>query len=567
MSTPRFRLLVGLFTRRFFENDLLAPDIDLRPSAIWLMGALALPAALWTVKRAVPFSLMSVLGYDIMETTAWFDRSLLLMLAIVNAAIVTVLCWEALLVDRRDALILGSLPVPQRVVIAAKAAAIARLFAVVAALCLPSIAVHSVSVYADFGGALILRGWAAHTIAAAAATWTTCLVLTAALVTVTSMFDGRWLRTMTAAVQILVLAGVTALILSFQSVATAVLTAARSGGELPPWALYWPPAWFVGLFQRVLGVGMGEHVFAPLAGLALIAMAAAVCVCAPATWLLWRRAFRVLVSAAPGEAPSRGWSLAPRLSRWLARAPLERAFVHLMFAVLWRSSRHRLAGLTAGGLAIAMAWQGTLILGARPPGAPRYLTEFAVPLLAMLVLATMFRWLLTLPAELPASWVVGLVTPVPGLVVRRAAHRVLLVTIVVPAVALALGLSWWQGGWASALAHAAFVLLASLVLVEHAITRVTFIPCATDYLPGRSNLKARWPVHAVVLLFVVPTVSQIERALLVSPGEPFAVTAAIGLAALAAAWRRRTRLRDVLLADPGTGSEWTPVALRIGWAG
>ena len=116
-----------------FENDLLAPDIDLRPSAIWLMAALALPAALWTVKRAVPFSLMSVLGYEIMETTAWFDRSLLLMLAIVNAAVVTVLCWEALLVDRRDALILGSLPVPRRVVIAAKAAAIARLFAVVEA--------------------------------------------------------------------------------------------------------------------------------------------------------------------------------------------------------------------------------------------------------------------------------------------------------------------------------------------------------------------------------------------------------------------------------------------------
>lgn len=32
-----FRTLVDLFSRRFFENDLLAPDIDLRPSAIWLM--------------------------------------------------------------------------------------------------------------------------------------------------------------------------------------------------------------------------------------------------------------------------------------------------------------------------------------------------------------------------------------------------------------------------------------------------------------------------------------------------------------------------------------------------
>ena len=51
------------------------------------------------------------------------------MLAMVNAAIVTVLSWEALLVDRRDALILGSLPVAPRLVVIAKALAIARLFA------------------------------------------------------------------------------------------------------------------------------------------------------------------------------------------------------------------------------------------------------------------------------------------------------------------------------------------------------------------------------------------------------------------------------------------------------
>ena len=37
-AAPRFRTLVDLFSRRFFENDLLAPDIDLRPAAIWILG-------------------------------------------------------------------------------------------------------------------------------------------------------------------------------------------------------------------------------------------------------------------------------------------------------------------------------------------------------------------------------------------------------------------------------------------------------------------------------------------------------------------------------------------------
>ena len=56
-ESRRFHLLVRLFSRRFFENDLLAPDIDLRPAAIWLCAALATPAFLWTVKQIVPFTI------------------------------------------------------------------------------------------------------------------------------------------------------------------------------------------------------------------------------------------------------------------------------------------------------------------------------------------------------------------------------------------------------------------------------------------------------------------------------------------------------------------------------
>ena len=108
-----------------------------------------------------------------------------------------------------------------------------------------------------------------------------------------------------------------------------------------------------------------------------------------------------------------------------------------------------------------------------------------------------------------------------------------------------------------------------LGLVEYALTRVTFMPFATEYLPGRSNLRARWPIHVAVLLFVVPSVAEIERKLVVA------------CQAFRSSWRRRSasrwaRLiadapapaghRIVLTADPGTGADWTPVQLRIGYA-
>jgi len=566
MRGRRFQLLVRLFSRRFFENDLLAPDIDLRPAAIWLCAALATPSFLWTVKQLFRFTItVKLLGYDGLEVASWFDKSLLLMLTMVNSVVVTLLCWEALLVDRRDALILGSLPVSWRLVVAAKAVALARLFGLVAALSLPSILLFSVLAYSPFGVVLVARSLLAHGLAVVAASTSTCLLLTAVLVTVTSLFEGRWLRVITVVMQAAVLVGLTGLILGTQWLPI-VLESARAGdpGRLG-WMAFWPPAWFLGLFQVILGAPHGRPVFEALAQPAIAMSMLAVCVCMPVTLLLWRRALRVMVSAAPGETPGRSWSLARHLPGWLSRWPMDRALIQFFVVVLWRSPRHRLAVLTAIGLVAALTLEGTLVLTARAASNSRWLTEYAVPMLALLCLMAVFRWLLTLPAELPASWALGLVTPASGAVVRRAVGRVLLVVAVAPPTLVACALSWWQGGMPSALAHGALIMLMGAALVEHALTRVTFMPFATEYLPGRSNLRARWPIHVAVLLFVVPAVAQIERALVVSPGLPLVVTTALGISGIGWAMYRRGRGTDLLTADPGTGTEWTPVQLRIGW--
>lgn len=566
MAHTRFRLLLRLFTRRFFENDLLAPDIDLRPVAIWLCAALATPSVLWTVNQIFRFTFLSAKGYDVLEMATWFDKSLLLMLAMVNAGIVTVLCWEALLVDRRDALILGGIPISRRLIVAAKATALLRLFGLVAALNLPSVAIFAVLAYSPFGAGAVARSLYSHGVAVTVASVSTSLILAAALVLVTSFLEGRWLRVATVAVQVGVLVTITGLAFGVQW-ADDLGAAARAAdpGRLG-WMGAWPPAWFLGLQQVLLGAHHGRAVFVTLATPAVMMAAAAVAIASPITLWLWQRGLRVLVSAAPGESSSRRRPAAARVPAWLSRRPLDRALIQFFMTVLWRSPRHRLAALTALGLAAAVTLEGILVLASRPAGSVRWLTEFAVPILALAGLFAVFRWLLTLPAELPASWVLGLVTPAPGVVVRRAVHRVLLVLVVVPLTILALVLSWWQGGMLSALAHAGLVTLLGLATAEYAVARVTFLPFATEYLPGRSNLKARWPTHVIVLLFVVPTLAQIERALVAAPGMPFAVAAAAGLGAIAWLARRRGRAIDRLDADPGTGTDWSPVELGISWS-
>ena len=562
MRHPKFSLLLGLFSRRFFENDLLAPDIDLRPTAIWLLAALATPPLLWTVKSIVPYGLMAIHGYATMEVMSWFDKSLLMMLAMVAAGIVTVLSWEALLVDRRDALVLGSLPVEPLLVVAAKAVALSRLFAVVAALNLPGAVILSMAIYGHWEFGLMLRAIAAHVIAVTAASLATSVAVATMLVAVTSLFEGRWLRVMTVAMQAGVLAVLAGLLFGIQW-SPALIAAARHADPSRLGAVaFWPPAWFVGLYQQVLGSDLGAEVFAPLATRALAALGAAVCVGVPLTLWLWRRALGELVSAAAEPMGSDLRSFARHVPRWLAGPAIDRGFLQFFLTVLWRSPRHRLAMLTGVGLSMMVGLQGSLVLTSRAT-ASRWLTEFAVPVLVLLCLMTVLRWLLLLPAELPASWVLGLSSPAPGPLVRRTVGRVMWLLAVVPATGLALVLSWWQGGVVSALAHATLVAAFGVSLVEYALAKVNFMPFATEYLPGRSNLKARWPVHAVVLLVVVPTLAELERSLVARPSTPcVVVTLAILAGAVLAATRRRRR-HDLLTADPGTGTDWTPVQLRL----
>ena len=191
MSTgSRLRTLVTLFSRRFFENDLLAPDIDLRPAALWIVGALVAPSLLWSAKRVVPYGLMSVLGPEVMEAASWFDKALLVTLAMFNAGVVTLLAWEALLVDRRDAHVLGGLPLSPSLIVAAKGLALLRLLALVAALNVPAALVIVVAVYGHIDMAIVPRAFSVHAAIAISASLATALVIGALLVAVTSLARG-----------------------------------------------------------------------------------------------------------------------------------------------------------------------------------------------------------------------------------------------------------------------------------------------------------------------------------------------------------------------------------------
>ena len=558
----RFRTLVELFSRRFFENDLLAPDIDLRPAAIWILGALLAPSLLWSAKRIVPYGLMSVLGPEVMEAASWFDKALLVTLAMFNAGVVTLLMWEALLVDRRDAHVLGSLPVAPWLIVAAKGVALLRLLALVAVLNVPAAFVICFAIYGHIDVWLLPRAFVVHAAIAMAASLTTALTVAALLVGVTSLARGAASRLATVAVQTVVLGALTALLIGLQWTPGWFLAARAGNVEALGWIVAWPPLWFVSLYQTWLPVGLGRTVFAAHAASAWAAIAVAL-LAAPVTMALWRSALKTMVSASTVERSTGGALSSGRLAGLLSRAPRERALVQFFLTTLARSPRHRLAVVSVLGLTAALSFEVVLLLSARQ-GPTRWLTEFAAPVLVLLTLSATARWLIALPAELPAAWSLALVSPLDGATVWRAMHRVLVLLVVAPPAVLATALSAWQGGMRSAVTHLGLVALLGFALVERNLAKLAFLPFATEYVPGRANLSARWPVYVVMLLFVVPTLAQIERWLVAGGIRQWLIAMAIGATCVTVQVIARRRRRAGLTAESDTGVAWTPVTLNIG---
>jgi hypothetical protein len=104
------------------------------------------------------------------------------------------------------------------------------------------------------------------------------------------------------------------------------------------------------------------------------------------------------------------------------------------------------------------------------------------------------------PAHLEANWLFRVTDPgrsaEPASAIRATALRAVVLPLLLP---LALT-GWLLWGTATALPLALLALAIALVTAEWLFAGFTKIPFTCSYLPGKANLRASWPVIAVVAL-------------------------------------------------------------------
>jgi hypothetical protein len=524
MPSDARQLLTAHFLRRLVDDDLISPNADRHESLAMIGGGLASAGLFVSVLISTRYLFNPYQTPGATAISAMFDHFLFVSASMTATALVTLLVWDGLAVDARDASVLGAMPIRTRTIVLAKFGALVRFAAMFAAalslapaVIAPALMVSKLPLKLWHLPALILAQAVTVMLAAAFGFFAVLAIrglLNAAL--------GRALfARISAAVQAVLLVAVASAFLLLPVVVSRINRVWLEPQSRA--ALMAPPLWFVGLQELAIGHIIADlprgrmpprirdlevratrtyngarSLFPDLALTAVVKLAAV----ALSAILLFAWNNRRMVPPPPATATAgwvrRGIGVAARA---VVRQPETQASFFFTLQAMLRSPQHRLTiaaslacGLTASVFAVAVG------SAARRDAAAAFTAGLlAVQPVLLAALLMGFRHAVRVPAELAANWVVQVAwsgDTRPHVAGAKAAGALLFV--VIPVLLLApLHAALFTPRDAVAIALCG--LAGGLVALEAMFMSYRKMPFACGYLPP--NLKTLAPIAFVSFVF------------------------------------------------------------------
>jgi hypothetical protein len=544
-------LLVRHFFGRFFDNEIVSQEGDMRTNAVQTLGFIAVPSMF------AAFAMMPTgVRFDWPFAGSWslvIDYYFFVVYSMVAMGFLMVFEWDSLFPDRKDYIILTPLPLGRGAIFVAKIAALVLFlgFFVLDANFFGIVLGPLVSVPGSAGWRIVFKVAAAHAAAMLSGGLFVALVFAGLQGLLINCLTARAFRRVSPWVQMASMAFLITILFLTPLVAINIRPLFQ---QHSPIVRYFPPFWFLAMYLDLLPGQPGGPIFHEIAPLAMRAVGVAAAIFA-VTYLAgyWRHARRVMESVEiTGDPPGRIRAAFDRLvNAWLLPHPLERATFHFISNTILRSARHRLFLATYGGIALAMVLPDLVVLRT-DPGAPAVILTavgmLPVPLILTFLCVTGLRSAFNLPAELRANWVFQTAESEDRVRHIRAARKWVVTMGLAPLMLALLPFEIAFRGWEGVI-HLTFALVAALVLLNLLLIWFRKIPFTCSYFPGKMSLGAMALVFLVGYLTYVVALSRLESNWMHAPLR-LATFYAAALAALAGLrWleQRELRVDDILV--------------------
>jgi hypothetical protein len=530
MIGRRTRLLARTCFTRMFETEVFSSSVSASTAMMWSLAALATPGVMFSGSQYYFYAHARTFTPDVQDRILFVSQVFHVDFAMAIAAVVSMLVWTSIAPDRRDALVLGPLPVTNGEQARARLLALLVFFALFAAAV--SIPTAVAFTFVTVGDASVTEvfwrivGHASATLLGAAFVF--FVVVTVQLLLAAAQ-GPRAIAVATWPLQAAAVLAMVAAISMTSRLADALLDAS---GAANVWVMWNPAAWFVGVYRSI--AGDAREIFSALAMRAVSVTAALVALAVAAYPLAYGRCVNNAIAA---EGQRAGWwsGLASRL--WLRvmspllRTPLERGLAAFIVATLSRSHTHRflIGSYMGASLLFALPLSGRLLSPATT--ATEYYAWFSVPLGLICWAAAAMRVAMMLPVEPASNWLFKLTEPVDKARVLSTVATVMNGAVVLPvAVLFACGAALAGDAWLAAMVLAV-VITTGGTLTETLTLTLRTVPGACTYRPGQLRLRLLWPVYLTVWL----TIAYAQPAFAVAALRTGVIAVAL-IASTAAAW-------------------------------
>lgn len=353
----QFSLLLRHFLERFFNHETASPDGDAKTRFVQIACATGLPPLLiaiylWPVYHPIrgwpPGKLNSGAppSYWLQVNHHFF----FVLYSFVAMGIATVFEWDMFFSDLLDLFVLGTLPIPSRRVFLARVSSIAILLG---GLLLDINVLASVVLPMAVDPPSLLRFLAGHLLAVMASGLFAAAFIVALQSALIAVLGERTFRKFALFLECLIITIFVMLMLLFPVISGIVSEILRSNSQL---ALFFPPFWFLGIYQRLLEGTGALDIYNTLAQMGLAATLLAT-VSAVLTYpIAYLRKMHQLIEG-PGHRSTISPILRPQqqlLHATLIRHPLRRAVFHFISQTILRVPRYRIYLVLYGGVGLSV---------------------------------------------------------------------------------------------------------------------------------------------------------------------------------------------------------------------